>query len=162
MPLPEEEPFTDEEVAEIEQLVRSVLLPIHAFTRQATAAVIPPDVFLLVPAHQERLSELIDHFMAISDLLPPDYAARTHWDLLECRDRLLAIEGFGTLAGQIQPLFGNLDLEIGPHGHPRLALPQDFIQLMITEGDLTNVQIAELLGAGSKSPLINSILINSA
>ncbi|KAG9041181.1 hypothetical protein FS837_012637 [Tulasnella sp. UAMH 9824] len=141
MPLPGEVPFTAEELVEIEQLVRSVLTPIQLFTHQATAAVIPPDVFLLLPAHQERLEILIDCFTLICDLLPPDYFEYTKWELLECRDRLYAVEASGTLASQSPPLFGSLGVEIGPKGYYRLALPREVIEIMIAEGAIFTIGV---------------------
>lgn len=159
MPLPDEVPFTAEELVEIEQLVRSVLTPIQSFTHQATAAVIPPEVFLLLPAHQERLETLIDCFTLICDLLPPDYFEHTKWELLECRDRLLAVEAYGTLASQSQPLFGSLGVEVGPKGYHRLALPREVIEIMITEGDLNNTEIADLLGERLMLPVLATNLL---
>lgn len=146
MSLSNETSLSDHDVFEINRLVQEVLAPIQEFIRQATAAVIPPDTFLLVPTHVERLSNLISSFNSLSNLLPTAYFEYAKWEMLECHDKLLEIEGFGSASGQLPSLFGDLDWEIGPRGYPRLALPRSIIETLIAEGDFSNVEIASLLG----------------
>lgn len=146
MPLPSETILSDHDIFEINCLIREVLGPIQEFIRQATAAVIPPDTFLLVPTHVERLSNLISSFDSLSGLLPSAYFDYVKWEMLECHDKLLEIEGFGNTSGQLPSIFVDLDWEIGPQGYPRLALPRTIIETLIVEGDFSNVEIANLLG----------------
>ncbi|KAG8957844.1 hypothetical protein FRC00_003450 [Tulasnella sp. 408] len=150
MPLPDETPFTIEEVFEVVELVNTVLTPINAFVSTLNGAIVAPDTFLQIPFWAERLQSLIDHFSIIHDLIPRPLFEDYLNSMLSARDQLLAAETRGPpLSGGENDgklLFGTLQQEQGPNGGVRLELPRELVQSLIDDVGLTNEEIANVLG----------------
>ncbi|KAG8923607.1 hypothetical protein FRC00_006040 [Tulasnella sp. 408] len=150
MPLPDETPFTIEEVLEVLELVNTVLTPINAFVSTLNGAIVAPDTFLQIPFWAERLQSLIDHFSIIHDLIPRPLFEDYLNSMLSARDQLLAAEtrapplSGGANDGKL--LFGTLQREYGPNGGVRLELPRELVQSLIDDVGLTNEEIANVLG----------------
>lgn len=150
MPLPDEVPFTIEEVLEVVELVNTVLTPINAFISTLNGAIVAPDTFLQIPLWAERLQSLIDHFSIIHDLIPQPLFEDYLNSMLSARDQLLAAETRAPLlSGEENDgklLFGTLQREYGPNGGVRLDLPRELVRSLMDDVGLTNEEIANVLG----------------
>ncbi|KAG8912408.1 hypothetical protein FRC01_005109 [Tulasnella sp. 417] len=156
MPLQDEAPFTEEEVLEVVQLIDSILIPIYDFITTLNAVVVAPETYLQIPYRQEQLQNLIDHFSIIHDLIPrPTYDPYLA-SMLLARDQLLEAEArappFSEEGTDGRPLFGTLQLEYGPTGNVRLAIPKELVRSLMDDVGLTNEEVAQVLGC-SRSTL---------
>ncbi|KAG8928962.1 hypothetical protein FRC01_005115 [Tulasnella sp. 417] len=146
MALPDEAPFTPQEVEEVLSLVHNVFGPIQQYSILINSVAVAPAVFLQLPVYQERLQCLIDSFSTIYDLLPQSVFCQHMDAMLDCRDALTEAEQRAPLASDptAAPLFGELEWEDGPNG-PRLSIPRDLVETLMYDVNLTNQEIAAIL-----------------
>ncbi|KAG9040518.1 hypothetical protein FS837_000513 [Tulasnella sp. UAMH 9824] len=146
MPLPDEAPFTPQEVEEVLNLVHTVFGPIQQYNTLVNSVAVSPAVFLQLPVYQERLQCLIDSFATIHDLLPEPVFCQQMDAMLDCRDALNMAEQRAPLASDpnARPLFGELQWEDGPNG-PLLSIPWELVETLMYDVNLTNQEIANIL-----------------
>ncbi|KAG8938269.1 hypothetical protein FRC04_009189 [Tulasnella sp. 424] len=156
MSLQHEAPFTEEEVLEVVQLVDSILLPIHDFIAMLHGLAVAPETYRQIPSYQEQLQNLIDHFSVIHDLIPRPTYDTYFASMLLIRDQLLEAEArappLPEAGADGRPLFGTLQVECGPNGNVRLAIPEELVRSLMEDVGLTNAEVANVLGC-SRSTL---------
>lgn len=150
MSLQHEAPFTEEEVLEVVQLVDSILLPIHDFITMLHGLAVAPETYRQIPSYQEQLQNLIDHFSVIHDLIPRPTYDTYFASMLLIRDQLLEAEArtppLPEAGADGRPLFGTLQVECGPNGNVRLAIPEELVRSLMEDVGLTNAEVANVLG----------------
>lgn len=155
MPLGDEPPLSDAELAQIYESVNTQLQPIRDYAQLMRGGVIEPAAFLQLPLIQEKLLNIIDALAAVYDLLPQEAFLPRMNELIAYRDELLRLESHAEAAGNLPELV-TLDIEMNERGYPQLAIPQAFVEMLISDANLTNPEIAEILGKSSATFLARS------
>lgn len=148
----QEAPLTEDDIRAINTTVQAVLTPIQAYITQARSVAVDPRHFLQLPHQEDTLQNLIDAYAALYDQLPADLFHAQMNQLLAYRDQLVDLEQNTAQNGHIPPLV-QVEIELGPKGCPRLAVPQDFVESLIADAGLTNEQIAEVIGESHQCSL---------
>lgn len=161
MDLPDNAPFSPQEVHEVTTTLNNLLRPLREFISLVNDVAIPPAAFLQIPLKQEQLQHALDAFSHVYDLMPRALFEQYIDYMISCRDALQSAEQLAPTAAPGSSLFGPLDLEDGPFG-PRLAIPQDLVASLIYDAGLTNQEIADLIGTylseASEASISESVL----
>lgn len=145
-PPPANEPsLTEAEVHGIDGCFQQTLDPIRCYLHDARSTAVNPTTLLQLPFKQDELQEVIDAYAVLYNLLPEELFTLRMDEMLVCRDQLIDLESTATAQADMAPLF-TLELELSDRGTPRLAIPQDFVEMLINDAGLSNREIAELLG----------------
>lgn len=145
MPLPDERPLTADEISDIDRTALNTLKVVQQYVVHIRSVAVNPAVFLQIPVHHDLLQNLIDHYSILYDLLPRELFTLRMNEMIMCRDQLIEAEKTAPAQGDLPSLF-TLELEISDRGFPRLAIPRDFVEVLINDAGMTNSEIADVLG----------------
>lgn len=145
MPLPDEQPLSNESIDSVEKKVADTLAVVRQYLAHLRSTAVHPTLFLNLPIYHDCLQNLIDNYYDLQDLLPGELFLLRLNEMLDCRDQLLDMEKTAGTAVNLPSLF-TLDLESSARGCPRLSIPREFVEELFDEAGMTNREVADLLG----------------